>query len=389
VLLLDVQEMAVPTQKVVALHSLIHHMLKFTGVLLRLQCFSLVNCRLFIVYIFQSWVFAFFSRWLLLSMAWFVFNGLPALLHQLPQLSFVAFLAQYLSSPLYNPWSLWFMDYYWLAFTLAGPLYFFEQRGRFTLANDKYQAFVVFLLQPVLRDRLTIHWSPLVRLGLLSVILKLFFLPYMVTWGLQNALQLWNTLDTWPTDFRAWTRLLIQLCLLLDVLIFGIGYLLESKRLDCEIRSVDPSIWGWLACLCCYPPFNSFSFLTFDKAFFPINMETSETVRLCFNGLEVLCWIIFAWASVALGFKASNLTARGTVSHGPYRWLRHPAYTAKLTVWWIQGIIFGEFTVGILLAFTAVYVARALTEERHLLQVDADYAAYCHKVRRRFMPCLI
>ncbi|MDD5320247.1 MAG: isoprenylcysteine carboxylmethyltransferase family protein [Methylococcales bacterium] len=85
---------------------------------------------------------------------------------------------------------------------------------------------------------------------------------------------------------------------------------------------------------------------------------------------------MFAWASLALGFKASNLTARGIVQRGPYRWLRHPAYTAKLGVWWIQGLIFGDFTVGILLAFTVMYGLRAWTEERYLSVID-DYAAYC------------
>ena len=33
---------------------------------------------------------------------------------------------------------------------------------------------------------------------------------------------------------------------------------------------------------------------------------------------------IYSWASVALGFKASNLTNRGIVSHGPYAYVRHP-----------------------------------------------------------------
>ena len=337
------------------------------------------------------WLFAFFARWFLLSGAWCILNFSSDALTLLPNGMFANWLTQHATGPLYAPWALWFMDYYWLAFTLAGPLYFYEQRGRFTLGNDKYQALVAFMLAPLIRYGLGIKvaWSPLVGLGLLSVLLKLFFLPYVITWGIQNGLQAWASLAAVPIDYRAWTRLLIQLCLFVDVFVFGLGYLIESRRLGSEIQSVDPNPFGWLVCLWCYPPFNSFSFLPFDVALFPIKIETSEAIRLIFNGLEVVLWGIFAWSSLALGFKASNLTARGIVRRGPYRWLRHPAYSAKLAVWWIQGVIFGEFSVGILLAFTLMYVLRALTEERHLGSVDEDYAAYCLGVRWRFLPGLI
>jgi protein-S-isoprenylcysteine O-methyltransferase Ste14 len=207
----------------------------------------------------------------------------------------------------------------------------------------------------------------------------------VVTWGIQDLQEVWALVQSLPANFRAWTRFLIELCLLVDIATFGFGYLVESRRLGSEIHSVDPHWLGWLVCLWCYPPFNSFSFLPFDVALFPIKIETSDAVRLFFNGIEVVLWGVFAWASLTLGFKASNLTARGIVQRGPYRWMRHPAYTAKLGVWWIQGVIFGEFTIGILLAFTVAYTLRAWTEERHLSAVD-DYAAYRRAVPRRFFP---
>ncbi len=55
---------------------------------------------------------------------------------------------------------------------------------------------------------------------------------------------------------------------------------------------------------------------------------------------------VFSWASIALGFKASNLTNRGIVTHGPYAFVRHPAYAAKNLAWWLGALP----TVGMMFA---------------------------------------
>jgi protein-S-isoprenylcysteine O-methyltransferase Ste14 len=99
-------------------------------------------------------------------------------------------------------------------------------------------------------------------------------------------------------------------------------------------------------------------------------------------------WGIFAWASVALGWKASNLTNRGIVRSGPYRYVRHPAYAAKLLIWFIEGIFFGRYFIGLLFGFTLIYVLRAWTEERHLSR-DQDYLTYKNEVRWRYVPGIL
>jgi len=99
-------------------------------------------------------------------------------------------------------------------------------------------------------------------------------------------------------------------------------------------------------------------------------------------------WGIFVWASVSLGFKASNLTNRGIVRSGPYQYVRHPAYVAKLMIWILQGVFFAQFGIFILLGFIVIYVLRAWTEERHLSR-DSDYLAYKQSVRWWFIPGVI
>jgi protein-S-isoprenylcysteine O-methyltransferase Ste14 len=108
---------------------------------------------------------------------------------------------------------------------------------------------------------------------------------------------------------------------------------------------------------------------------------------------------VYAWATLALGLRASNLTNRGIVTTGPYRSLRHPAYLAKNLSRWIGAtplLIKFPFSdpwrlspaiVGTA-AWSRIYVLRALTEERHLGS-DPDEQAYRSRVRWRFIPGLV
>jgi hypothetical protein len=43
---------------------------------------------------------------------------------------------------------------------------------------------------------------------------------------------------------------------------------------------------------------------------------------------------IYAWATVVFGIRFSNLTYRGVLTNGPYRFTRHPAYLSKNLFWW-------------------------------------------------------
>jgi protein-S-isoprenylcysteine O-methyltransferase Ste14 len=108
---------------------------------------------------------------------------------------------------------------------------------------------------------------------------------------------------------------------------------------------------------------------------------------------------VYSWASVALGWKASNLTHRGIVARGPYAVVRHPAYVCKNMAWWIgsaplvmtafsESTLSGVATLGSVVGWTLLYALRALTEEDHLRSVDGAYAAYAAKVRYRFVPWL-
>jgi protein-S-isoprenylcysteine O-methyltransferase Ste14 len=123
-------------------------------------------------------------------------------------------------------------------------------------------------------------------------------------------------------------------------------------------------------------------------------------IHIMVNFMLLGLMAIYSYASVALNLKASNLTHRGIISSGPYRFIRHPAYTCKNLAWWIGSI--PSLMVGLQTSlwdtviivssvggWTLIYTLRALTEEDHLRKIDNEYDRYCEKVKYRFIPGIL
>lgn len=255
-------------------------------------------------------------------------------------------------------------------------------------------------------------WTKYERLGVLSILLKGFFAPLMVVWLFDHSLTLLNNgavvFDMWRNSVSSWRILLsaenywflFRLILFVDVFFFTIGYLVELPILKNEIRSVDPSLLGWAVALACYPPFNGLTGSVFGwhSSDFP-QFTNHPAIHIVANSLLLLLMATYSWASLALNFKASNLTHRGIVSSGPYQFVRHPAYACKNLAWWIglgPALIVAFHTsitavflaIGSMLGWSFIYYMRAITEEDHLRSVDKDYDLYCTKVKYRFIPFL-
>ncbi len=250
------------------------------------------------------------------------------------------------------------------------------------------------------------------RLGLLSVLLKGFFAPLMIVWlfdhtamlitNAQVLLDIWRTAISWHAFVGADTYWFVfRLIVFVDVLFFTLGYLIELPILKNTIRSVDPTLLGWGVALACYPPFNGItsSIFGWHSTEFPQYLNY-PAIHIVANLTLLGLMAIYSWSSLALNFKASNLTHRGIVSCGPYRWVRHPAYTCKNLAWWIglgPALIIGAHTgwaetlliLGSMLGWSVIYYMRAATEEDHLRSVDSTYNQYCQKVRYRFIPFVV
>ncbi len=193
-----------------------------------------------------------------------------------------------------------------------------------------------------------------------------------------------------PVEFA---MLLVTLLFVIDVQIGTVGYLLTLRPLDAHIRSGNPFLAGWVAALLCYPPF-VWGIIGPDNQVLSYEVGTpgwahwfagQEALLWAWGGLLVILTGIYAWATVVFGIRFSNLTYRGVLTHGPYRFTRHPAYLSKNLFWWASVLPFLVTTGSLadaarnsifLLVVNGIYYWRARTEEAHLLAEDPKYADY-------------
>lgn len=191
----------------------------------------------------------------------------------------------------------------------------------------------------------------------------------------------------------AFAMLLVTLLFVIDVQIGTVGYLLTLRPLDSHIRSGNPLLAGWLAALLCYPPF-VWGIIGPDNQVLSYEMGTpgwahwfagNTALLWAWGGLLVFLTGVYAWATVVFGIRFSNLTYRGVLTNGPYRFTRHPAYLSKNLFWWASVLPFmvntGSIADGFrnsifLLVVNGIYYWRARTEEAHLLAEDPKYADY-------------
>lgn len=96
------------------------------------------------------------------------------------------------------------------------------------------------------------------------------------------------------------------------------------------------------------------------------------------------------WARVTFGKRsfhaAASPTAGGVVTTGPYRYLRHPIYTAICWVVWPPAIAAGSaLPIACAALITAGAMARMLCEEYLLVRQYPDYENYA-RVTKRMIP---
>lgn len=222
---------------------------------------------------------------------------------------------------------------------------------------------------------------------LLGWVVKGFFLPLMFTFFCNDIVRLQAFDSASLTTFGAYFHLSYDLLFYADVGLVSMGYLMSLRLFDTHIRSAEPTLLGWAVALACYPPF----WTLIGRQYLSYRTTTEWDVWL--NDMPLLSSIwgcailllsaIYVWATVIFGARFSNLTHRGIITNGPYRWTKHPAYLSKNLSWWMISIPFVivesvDEAVRhslLLLILNGIYYLRAKTEERHLSR-DPEYVKY-------------
>lgn len=281
----------------------------------------------------------------------------------------------------------------WLA--LFSIPYFWWMDGRMKQPEDAYyQMGLVVMLQ----------WNDvdiyLIGRHIRNWLVKAFFLPLMFTYTGGNAQMIvrheFVDSDDFRETFRQFFHYANNFIFFADLIFACVGYVMTFRFLDSHIRSSEPTFRGWFVAVVCYEPL--WQVLFYGRYFaYNDNMDwgnwlwNTPSLYVFWGMLILTLEAIYASATISLGYRFSNLTYRGLVANGAYRFTKHPAYVAKNLSWWLISIPFIAGGIGdaitnctLLLGVNLIYYIRAKTEENHLSRYP-EYVEYALMMNERSM----
>lgn len=284
-------------------------------------------------------------------------------------------------SEFYSPyWAL--LKYLSLPWSVLAVPYFLYVDSKMTNPNDGY-----YQVGQVVLFRLSGLDFKVLKHHLLGWIVKSYFLPLMFVYFYNGLTKFKSFSFNQELNFSSVYPFLYDLIFLADVAIVSMGYLFSLRLFDSHQRSAEPTVLGWAVALICYQPFWSLisrQYLHYgSEANWIHYFQHHPLLYIIWGSLILILLAIYLWSSFMFGVRFSNLTHRGIITNGPYRYTRHPAYLSKNIAWWLISVPFlteGPVTdnlkkCSLLLLLNSIYFLRAKTEERHLSN-DPDYQQY-------------
>lgn len=227
--------------------------------------------------------------------------------------------------------------------------------------------------------------------------IKAFFMPFMFGLLLEYLNLILSFAPGSQISFMSVYHLLLNVFYSFDVIYGFLGYLFTLRLTDTHIQSTETKFLGWLVCLVCYPLYKV-SLISYLQYQGPLSWEhwlAPHPVLFYTCGILIVALsAIYGLATVAFGYRMSNLTYRGIITGGPYRWTKHPAYLAKVASWWLISLPFlttQGWGVALtqtlaLVVISAIYYMRAKTEENHLVNYP-QYIEYARWIDEHGIFC--
>ena len=187
-------------------------------------------------------------------------------------------------------------------------------------------------------------------------------------------------------------RIVIGL-MILGAVSIGIPYRLRADRAGGPVsRRSDPA-WFWILMGIAGPPLalSCLAFLIQPRWVDFAKVELAPWMRWLGAPLGMAGVLLFGWMFRHLGLNVTSTSMpRATatlVTSGPYRWIRHPMYSAALVLVAATTLLTANLVVGIggLIMF-GLLAARSRLEERRLVEKFGDsYRDYQNRTGR-FVP---
>lgn len=234
----------------------------------------------------------------------------------------------------------------------------------------------------------------ILRDSVFSMLIRAIFLPlnFCYVIGNINALRISEFVD-FSDDFVLAHAMILKIIYMALIINIVPGYIISARLINTHARAIDRTWMGWMITLVCYGPLLNGVFgqllnyrpLKFENpAMQPwIYFFEHSALLYVFAALIILMEVIHWWGESILGIRASNLTHRGVITNGIFRYTRHPIYVSKCIGWCL---IFVPFMVGdnveqnlrytlLFAGVCLIYFLRSWVEEK-LFADDPVYIEY-------------
>jgi protein-S-isoprenylcysteine O-methyltransferase Ste14 len=175
--------------------------------------------------------------------------------------------------------------------------------------------------------------------------------------------------------------------------IIRIEYYRKARRADYKTVIEEKRRYAiWLSIFICYEVATFFLYILFPETLNWAALPLPAWLRLAGTGLGVIALIWFLWIHRTLG---NNLSVRirikesqYLVTDGPYRWVRHPMYTAFYLLHIAAFLLTANWFIGAtwIAGLTAIIFLRVSREEAMLhARFGEAYSSYAENTGR-FLP---